>query len=228
AVQVQKTPGRKTNIVPHNSRSQNTTHVNATQTQRPRQQPPPGVSSVQASSPLLASQLCSPPVLSSPPQLLTSPLAPSATTTSPFNAPERVTPPCISRPVPDPSPVVAAEGSSTSASSSAGLSVPGLSALLAGTPSADNPIPGINSCSTLLDRLTASSSGGTCPPAQNSLPVTQNTLPQVARGTRVQVPPPAVPIPAPPPAPPGPGPGGVTLTNLNLQSLDLTSIPGLQ
>ncbi|XP_033321074.2 uncharacterized protein LOC117217525 isoform X3 [Megalopta genalis] len=42
--------------------------------------------------------------------------------------------------------------------STLGLSMPGLSALLAGTPSADNPIPGINSGSSLLERLTASSS----------------------------------------------------------------------
>ncbi|XP_024224115.1 transcription factor SPT20 homolog isoform X3 [Bombus impatiens] len=42
--------------------------------------------------------------------------------------------------------------------STLGLSMSGLSALLAGTPSADNPIPGINSGSSLLERLTASSS----------------------------------------------------------------------
>ncbi|XP_043516773.1 transcription factor SPT20 homolog isoform X2 [Frieseomelitta varia] len=41
--------------------------------------------------------------------------------------------------------------------STLGLSMSGLSALLAGTPSADNPIPGINSGSSLLERLTASS-----------------------------------------------------------------------
>lgn len=47
--------------------------------------------------------------------------------------------------------------------STLGLSMPGLSALLAGTPSADNPIPGMNSTSSLLERLTASSSQPTSP-----------------------------------------------------------------
>ncbi|XP_011311346.1 uncharacterized protein Spt20 [Fopius arisanus] len=47
--------------------------------------------------------------------------------------------------------------------STLGLSMPGLSALLAGTPSADNPIPGINTASTLLERLTASSNHGSQP-----------------------------------------------------------------
>ncbi|XP_076664126.1 uncharacterized protein LOC143366720 isoform X3 [Andrena cerasifolii] len=58
--------------------------------------------------------------------------------------------------------------------STLGLSMPGLSALLAGTPSADNPIPGINSGSSLLERLTASSSQNsqstspmTTPPSTN-------------------------------------------------------------
>ncbi|XP_015119139.1 myb-like protein U isoform X2 [Diachasma alloeum] len=49
--------------------------------------------------------------------------------------------------------------------STLGLSMPGLSALLAGTPSADNPIPGINTASTLLERLTASSNHGNQQPA---------------------------------------------------------------
>ncbi|OAD62360.1 Protein FAM48A [Eufriesea mexicana] len=58
--------------------------------------------------------------------------------------------------------------------STLGLSMSGLSALLAGTPSADNPIPGINSGSSLLERLTASSSQNnqsgtsmTTPPSTN-------------------------------------------------------------
>ncbi|KAK0162828.1 hypothetical protein PV327_006572 [Microctonus hyperodae] len=54
--------------------------------------------------------------------------------------------------------------------STLGLSMPGLSALLAGTPSADNPIPGINSASSLLERLTASSS-------QSSQPASPMTTP---------------------------------------------------
>ncbi|XP_011694965.1 PREDICTED: transcription factor SPT20 homolog isoform X2 [Wasmannia auropunctata] len=49
--------------------------------------------------------------------------------------------------------------------STLGLSMPGLSALLAGTPSADNPIPGMNSTSSLLERLTASSSQSSQQPA---------------------------------------------------------------
>ncbi|XP_006613809.1 transcription factor SPT20 homolog isoform X1 [Apis dorsata] len=54
--------------------------------------------------------------------------------------------------------------------STLGLSMSGLSALLAGTPSADNPIPGINSGSSLLERLTASSS-------QNNQSATSMTTP---------------------------------------------------
>ncbi|XP_006565418.2 transcription factor SPT20 homolog isoform X2 [Apis mellifera] len=54
--------------------------------------------------------------------------------------------------------------------STLGLSMSGLSALLAGTPSADNPIPGINSGSSLLERLTASSS-------QNNQSATPMTTP---------------------------------------------------
>ncbi|XP_015608658.1 mucin-6 [Cephus cinctus] len=54
--------------------------------------------------------------------------------------------------------------------STLGLSMPGLSALLAGTPSADNPIPGINTASSLLERLTASSSQGSQPASPMTSP----------------------------------------------------------
>lgn len=57
--------------------------------------------------------------------------------------------------------------------SSLGLSMPGLSALLAGTPSADNPIPGMNTASSLLERLTASSN-------QNNQPLSPLTSPPPA------------------------------------------------
>ncbi|KAF7998560.1 hypothetical protein HCN44_010968 [Aphidius gifuensis] len=57
--------------------------------------------------------------------------------------------------------------------SSLGLSMPGLSALLAGTPSADNPIPGMNAASSLLERLTASSN-------QNNQPLSPLTSPPPA------------------------------------------------
>ncbi|XP_012230761.1 transcription factor SPT20 homolog isoform X2 [Linepithema humile] len=89
--------------------------------------------------------------------------------------------------------------------STLGLSMPGLSALLAGkvndicrlkicenskeiccTPSADNPIPGMNSTSSLLERLTASSS-------QSSQPASPMTSPSP--------------------------------TNVNLQGVNLTSLP---
>ncbi|KAL0273255.1 UNVERIFIED_CONTAM: hypothetical protein PYX00_005968 [Menopon gallinae] len=43
-----------------------------------------------------------------------------------------------------------------SSTSNLGLSMPGLSALLAGTPSADNPIPGASNSSSLLERLASS------------------------------------------------------------------------
>lgn len=58
--------------------------------------------------------------------------------------------------------------------STLGLSMPGLSALLAGTPSADNPIPGINSASSLLERLTASSSQGSQPTSPMTSPPPAN------------------------------------------------------
>ncbi|XP_018361197.1 PREDICTED: transcription factor SPT20 homolog isoform X3 [Trachymyrmex cornetzi] len=60
--------------------------------------------------------------------------------------------------------------------STLGLSMPGLSALLAGTPSADNPIPGMNSTSSLLERLTASSSQSSQPasPMTNPSPTNVN------------------------------------------------------
>ncbi|KAK6637648.1 hypothetical protein RUM44_008070 [Polyplax serrata] len=59
----------------------------------------------------------------------------------------------------------------SSSNSNLGLSMPGLSALLAGTPSADNPIPGASTSSSLLERLTSSAPNATAfssPP----LPVT--------------------------------------------------------
>ncbi|KAK2586504.1 hypothetical protein KPH14_011399 [Odynerus spinipes] len=58
--------------------------------------------------------------------------------------------------------------------STLGLSMPGLSALLAGTPSADNPIPGFNSASPLLERLTASSSQSTQPASPMTSPPPAN------------------------------------------------------
>lgn len=58
--------------------------------------------------------------------------------------------------------------------STLGLSMPGLSALLAGTPSADNPIPGINTASSLLERLTASSSQGSQPSSPMTSPPPTN------------------------------------------------------
>ncbi|XP_034936259.1 uncharacterized protein [Chelonus insularis] len=59
--------------------------------------------------------------------------------------------------------------------STLGLSVPGLSALLAGTPSADNPIPNLNNASSLLERLT-SSSQTTQPSSMTSPPPTNVSL----------------------------------------------------
>ncbi|XP_025988097.1 transcription factor SPT20 homolog isoform X2 [Solenopsis invicta] len=58
--------------------------------------------------------------------------------------------------------------------STLGLSMPGLSALLAGTPSADNPIPGMNSTSSLLERLTASSSQSSQPASPMTSPSQTN------------------------------------------------------
>ncbi|XP_077280717.1 uncharacterized protein LOC143907705 isoform X1 [Temnothorax americanus] len=58
--------------------------------------------------------------------------------------------------------------------STLGLSMPGLSALLAGTPSADNPIPGMNSTSSLLERLTASSSQSSQPASPMTSPSPTN------------------------------------------------------
>ncbi|XP_046488513.1 transcription factor SPT20 homolog isoform X2 [Neodiprion pinetum] len=58
--------------------------------------------------------------------------------------------------------------------STLGLSMPGLSALLAGTPSADNPIPGINTTSSLLERLTASSSQSSQPSSPMTSPPATN------------------------------------------------------
>ncbi|GAB1864951.1 Protein FAM48A [Camponotus japonicus] len=57
--------------------------------------------------------------------------------------------------------------------STLGLSMPGLSAMLAGTPSADNPIPGMNS-SSLLERLTASSSQSSQPASPMTSPSPTN------------------------------------------------------
>lgn len=59
-----------------------------------------------------------------------------------------------------------------SSSSNLGLSMPGLSALLAGTPSADNPIPGASNSSSLLERLTSSAPNAvafTSPPPPMSI-----------------------------------------------------------
>ncbi|XP_050457158.1 transcription factor SPT20 homolog isoform X2 [Cataglyphis hispanica] len=58
--------------------------------------------------------------------------------------------------------------------STLGLSMPGLSAMLAGTPSADNPIPGMNSASSLLERLTASSSQSSQPASPMTSPSPTN------------------------------------------------------
>ncbi|XP_014602622.1 PREDICTED: transcription factor SPT20 homolog isoform X3 [Polistes canadensis] len=58
--------------------------------------------------------------------------------------------------------------------STLGFSMPGLSALLAGTPSADNPIPGFNSPSPLLERITASSSQSTQPASPMTSPPPAN------------------------------------------------------
>ncbi|EFN89837.1 transcription factor SPT20 homolog [Harpegnathos saltator] len=63
--------------------------------------------------------------------------------------------------------------------STLGLSMPGLSALLAGTPSADNPIPGMNPASSLLERLTASSS-------QSSQPASPMTSPSPTGNVNLQ------------------------------------------
>ncbi|XP_066600622.1 uncharacterized protein [Prorops nasuta] len=59
-------------------------------------------------------------------------------------------------------------------SSTLGLSMPGLSALLAGSPSADNPMPGINTASSLLERLTASSSQSSQPASPLTSPPPTN------------------------------------------------------
>ncbi|XP_012279626.1 transcription factor SPT20 homolog [Orussus abietinus] len=58
--------------------------------------------------------------------------------------------------------------------STLGLSMPGLSALLAGSPSADNPMPGINATSSLLERLTGSSSRSSQPTSPMTSPPPAN------------------------------------------------------
>ena len=66
---------------------------------------------------------------------------------------------------------ISAAGHSSS-NSNLGLSMPGLSALLAGTPSADNPIPGASTSSSLLERLTSSTPNTTAAFSSPPLPVT--------------------------------------------------------
>ncbi|CAD6244489.1 GSCOCG00013367001-RA-CDS [Cotesia congregata] len=58
--------------------------------------------------------------------------------------------------------------------SALGLAMPGLHALLAGTPSADNPLPNINNASSLLERLTS----------QGSAPASPMTSPPPAAATQ--------------------------------------------
>lgn len=97
-----------------------------------------------------------------------------------------------------------------------GMSVSGLSALLVNTPSADNPMPGSNNASALLERLTASS--GTSPvPADNSNQFnvqsskTVQQLPvQLSKNNPV-----ISPLSSPP-----------TQTTLNVHTLNLTPFPG--
>ncbi|KDR23811.1 hypothetical protein L798_11391 [Zootermopsis nevadensis] len=131
--------------------------------------------------------------------------------------------------------------------------MPGLSALLAGTPSADHPIPGSgSSVSSLLERLTASSStSGTNPPSSftplpssspNAQPfsspspksqfLSQSPSPKNQQQQQTHFPsaspkPPATPSPLSSPP--------LSSVNLNLQGLSLASlqgamasIPGLQ
>ena len=95
--------------------------------------------------------------------------------------------------------------------SALGLTMPGLSALLAGTPSEDTTVPGISGASSLYERLTAASSTN-----QNSQPASPMTSPP----------------PATPPQPqqsvtPQPQASSVGLQGVNLASLP-NSINGLQ
>ncbi|KAF4524682.1 hypothetical protein B566_EDAN009526, partial [Ephemera danica] len=106
--------------------------------------------------------------------------------------------------------------------SNLGHAMPGLSALLAGTPSADNPIPGVNTSSSLLERLTASSV------APQYVTTTQGTM---ASALPVSTPSPKPIIPSPMSSPTHQA-STLSLSNLNLNVASLqgalAAIPGLQ
>ncbi|GFG32169.1 hypothetical protein Cfor_09697 [Coptotermes formosanus] len=147
----------------------------------------------------------------------------------------------------------AAETNTSTTGSNLGLSMPGLSALLAGTPSADNPIPGSgNSASSLLERLTASSatSGTTASSPYTPLPssspnnqpftspssktqfLSQSTSPKNQQQQQTHF---TSPSPKPPATPSPLSSPPQSSVNLNLQGLSLASlqgamasIPGLQ
>ncbi|PSN53591.1 hypothetical protein C0J52_00956, partial [Blattella germanica] len=100
----------------------------------------------------------------------------------------------------------------TATGSNLGLSMPGLSALLAGTPAADHPIPGsANSASSLLERLTASSTSGTAPPSPYTPLPSSSPKNQFLSQS---------PTPSPLSSPPQQS------VNLNLQGLSLASLQG--
>ncbi|XP_063236575.1 transcription factor SPT20 homolog isoform X2 [Bacillus rossius redtenbacheri] len=114
----------------------------------------------------------------------------------------------------------AAQGDSGStAASGLGLSVPGLCALLAGSPSADNPIPGATSnTSALLERLTSerlACPSSRTPPSPYSCPPAASPSPKGPALT-------PSPLSSPPQPPSQPS------VNVNLQRLSLASLQGLQ
>lgn len=80
---------------------------------------------------------------------------------------------------------------------SACLSMPGLSALLAGTPTEDNSVPGITTASSLFDRLTATQNNQCASPMTSPSPATTPTQPVQQQQT----------------------------ANVNLQNVNLTSLP---
>ncbi|GLH01094.1 RWD domain-containing protein 2A [Gryllus bimaculatus] len=121
---------------------------------------------------------------------------------------------------------------SSDSNSSLGPTMPGLSALLAGSPSADNPIPGASTTASpaLMERLAAATAPPTPGPAGSpGTPVNHPHTPSPKAATPSKI------LQSPPPTPTTPVPAGTptpastptqTSVNVNVQGLSLASLQG--
>ncbi|KAK7789986.1 hypothetical protein R5R35_009201 [Gryllus longicercus] len=121
---------------------------------------------------------------------------------------------------------------SSDSNSSLGPTMPGLSALLAGSPSADNPIPGASTTASpaLMERLAAATAPPTPGPAGSpGTPVNHPHTPSPKAATPSKI------LQSPPPTPTTPVPAATptpastptqTSVNVNVQGLSLASLQG--